>query len=435
MRILFVGYVWPEPRSSAAGQNIVSYILACKNAQFDVWFCSAADQTSDKVVDLKEFGVQAFTCKLNSNSFDEQVSSIAPDIVIFDRFLSFEQYAPRVKTACPEAMLVLDAEDLHFVRHARHQIHKRKHNKDNSKTFSSKMQRAFASSQEILSPEYVDLLYNQMSIREMACIYQADLTIVLSDFEERLLTSHFNVPESQVCHLPFILNWEAAPRSKVSFAEKQDCVFIGNYRHAPNYDAVLHLRQHIWPQLYKNFVKEKLDVCCHVYGAYMPKKVKQLESKQIQFFVHGFADDQFEVIENARLMLSPINFGAGVKGKLLDAMRVDTPSVTSPIGAEGISNLPWSGAISKTNEAFIQSAFELYIDEQKWQQTVKNGQTILKNQYSVDDNSMAFIKVITNTYAKLNHFRNNNFMQKLLWHHQFQTSKYMSQWIEAKNKL
>ncbi len=420
MHVLFVGFVWPEPTSSAAGQNILSYVNACLAQQWRVTFCSAAEPTGQSV-DLAKLGVTTFQAELNHSSFDKRVSELRPDIVIFDRFLSYEQFAWRVKQACPNAMLVLDAEDLHGLRHARHQY--LKHTSINNE---------LPAAETICETTHQHYLYNDISLRELACIYMADVTLVLSHFEQQLLRNTFNVPKHQIAHMPFIIN--PAEPSVLSYTQKQDFVFIGNFRHAPNYHAAKVLREQIWPKLYQILKSEHPNIACHVYGAYLSPKAKQLENKSLRFFVHGYAHDQFDVINQARVMLAPIAFGAGVKGKFLDAMQCHTPSVTSTIGSEGITHLPWAGKVCDNIADIITHSAHLYNNEADWQQANTNGKNILQHDYAYDSNQQAFIECLSKHHAALTTHRQNSFLQQLLSKQQFQSSKYMSQWIEAKNK-
>lgn len=429
MRVLFVGFVWPEPKSSAAGQNILSYINTCLAQNWQVYFCSSALQT-EQSLNLEVLGVQAFQSVLNCESFDLQVEEIAPDVVIFDRYLSFEQFAWRARQACPRALLVLDAEDLHFLRHARSLWVK-----------SQKGPLTFQAANTLLQKENQNTLYNDLLWRELTCILQADLTIILSEFEYALLKDNLGVPSHQLAHVPFILNkkTELSPTGNKAkplalYEQKQDFVFIGNFRHAPNFHAVKVLRENLWPQIYKELKAKGIDAKCHVYGAYLSPKAKQLENKKLNFLVHGYTEDQFESITNARVMLAPITFGAGVKGKLIDAMRCKTPSITTVIGAEGITHENWPGAICDTPEQFIAQAIRLYSCQNDWQLGMSHCTPTIDSYFNSEVSSKSFVDKIEHAISTVTQSRQTSIMQTLLWQNQFLASKYMSQWIEAKNK-
>lgn len=427
MHVLFIGFVWPEPKSSAAGQNILSYIETAREQDWQVSFCSAA-QVTEQTHDLASMGVHIFPVALNCNSFNQQITDLQADVVIFDRYLSFEQFAWRVKKCLPEALLVLDAEDLHCLRLARHSL-------VNEIAKAGNTGGEFMKSETLLQPEHIHLLHNETALREVACILQADITLVLSNFEFELLRDYFHVPSRQLAHIAFIFDVKPAftDRPLTDFEGKHDFIFIGNFRHAPNYHSVTTLAQQCWPTIYRELKLQYPDIACHVYGAYMSPKAKQLENKQTRFFVHGFANDQFSVIQQARVMLAPISFGAGVKGKLLDAMRCATPSVTSPLGYEGITHLAWHGLVANTINEFIDGAVRLYRDKDAWNESNNNAVAILHEQYQSARNKSKLVSIIEHTHRNLAQHRQANFMQSMLSHHQFQTSKYMSQWIEAKN--
>lgn len=425
LHVLFIGFVWPEPKSSAAGQNILSYAQACLHAKWRVSFCSSA-QPSEHSVNLQAMGIHTFDAELNCSTFNQELSALQPDIVIFDRFLSFEQFAWRVKQACPNALLVLDAEDLHCLREARHLLFKQMQKNGDTTTFMK--------ADDILLKENMPLLYNPICLRELTCIYQADLTLTLSDFEYTLLHKHFNVPKKQLAHVAFIFDesLDLLPY-KNERAQKHDFIFIGNFRHAPNFIAAKTLSEQCWPAIYKTLKASYPNISCHIYGAYMSPKAKQLEKTNLNLHLHGYAPNQFEVIAKARVMLAPISFGAGVKGKLLDAMQVNTPSVTTSIGLEGISQQHWQNTPNTIKE-FIQSAIELYNNAERWHSANEETTKILKTEYDAQQNTQKLIDAIKQAYESRDSLRAGNFLQQLLWQKQLQASKYMSQWIEAKNK-
>ena len=112
----------------------------------------------------------------------------------------------------------------------------------------------------------------------------------------------------------------------------------------------------------------------HVYGAYPTQQVLEFTNAYEGFFVHGFVEDASLVLENSRVLLAPLRFGAGIKGKFTSAMLSGTPNITTSIGAEGMcSGLPWNGFIVDDIEDFIDSAVELYTNEKRWKQAQQYG--------------------------------------------------------------
>ena len=94
-----------------------------------------------------------------------------------------------------------------------------------------------------------------------------------------------------------------------------------------------------------------------VYGAYPSPKVLELNKPKQNFYSKGRAKDACEIVKNAKVVLVPLRFGAGIKGKLLEAMQCGTPSVTSSIGAEAMAGtLDWNGFIKDTPNDFVEAA-------------------------------------------------------------------------------
>ena len=119
LNVVVIGYVWPEPNSSAAGQNMQSIIERCLAANFNVTFLTAATDSEHKA-DLEATGVSVKPIALNCSSFNTLLAQILPDVVIFDRYMTEEQFSWRVKEVCPNALRILNTEDLHSLRQARH---------------------------------------------------------------------------------------------------------------------------------------------------------------------------------------------------------------------------------------------------------------------------------------------------------------------------
>ncbi len=403
-KVLVIGYVWPEPNSSAAGSHMMSLLRLFKQQNWQVTFASPAART-EHMVDLAQEGIDSVSIALNCSSFDDFVSELQPDMVMFDRFMMEEQFGWRVEKNCPKAMRVLDTEDLQCLRQARHQ--------------AVKQQREFAIS---------DLMTSDLAMREIAAIYRCDLSLIISSYEMHLLEQHFNMAPATLHHLPFMVTPKEV--NSASFAQRQHFVSIGNFRHAPNWDAVLQLSQ-LWPEIRRQCLEAEL----HIYGSYPPPKATALHNPKTGFMVKGWAEDAHAVMANARVCLAPLRFGAGIKGKFIDAMQMGTPSVTTPIGSEGMTDgLPWPGKVAETEQAFIAGAVALYQDEQTWQQASEAGQALLKQVYDANTLGLGLIARLEALQANLATHRQGNFIGAMLRHHSMKSTQYMSQWIEAKNR-
>lgn len=405
--VLIIGYVWPEPNSSAAGARMLQLIDLFQRQGWQVTYASPAAD-SDHRADIEALGVTKATIELNSSSFDTFVQHCSPDIVMFDRFMMEEQFGWRVEQQCPQALRLLDTEDLHCLRHARHQ--------------AVKQQR----------PMVQQDLAGDLAIREVASILRCDLALMISAVEIKLLTDQFKVPEALLHHCRFMLpgiDTETMAQWP-EFDQRQHFISIGNFRHAPNWDAVLHLKQTIWP-----LIRQRLpDAQLHIYGAYPPPKATQLHNPKQGFYVLGWAEDAQAVMRSARVCLAPLRFGAGIKGKLVEAMQSGTPSVTTSIGAEAMHDeLPWNGMIEDQPQAFADQAVRLYTDQTVWQMQSARAAVIINRCYDRQAIGESLIERIEQLRPGLEQHRLDNFTGAMLRHHSMKSLQYMSQWIEAKN--
>ncbi|MBB1297476.1 glycosyltransferase [Pseudoalteromonas sp. SR41-7] len=404
-KVLVIGYVWPEPNSSAAGTHMMSLLNAFRAQNWDVEFATPAQRT-DHMVNLDDFGITSQSIALNCDSFDEYVKVYNPDIVMFDRFMMEEQFGWRVDKHCPNAIKILDTEDLQCLRNARHE--------------------AFKGEREFTTSD----LHSDIAKREIAAILRCDLSLIISSYEMSLLNSVFKIEPSLLHHLPFMVDLSSLPTSTKTFEQRQHFMTIGNFRHAPNWDAVLYL-QKIWPLIRKQLPKAEL----HIYGSYPPPKATALNNPKTGFLIKGWADNAFDVMQSARVCLAPLRFGAGIKGKLLEAMIMQTPSVTTYIGAEGMHNdLPWPGKIANTADDFANAAVEMYTNQSDFEQAQQDGNTLLNTLYDKAQLSTVLIKKIDSISSDLEAHREKNFTGQMLKHHTMRSTQYMSQWIAEKNK-
>ena len=407
-KVLIIGYVWPEPNSSAAGSRMMELIAFFQSQQYQITFACPAQQT-DHMVDLAALDINIKEITLNCESFDIFVRELQPNVVIFDRFMMEEQFGWRIIEQCPSALRILDTEDLFSLRHARHD--------------------AFKSNTPMTD---FDLLNSDMAKREVAAIFRCDLTLMISSVEIDLLIRLFKVDASLLHYLPFMFDEQQLNLSNPDFEQREHFVSIGNFRHAPNWDSVLRLKQDIWPLIRKKLPKAQLHIC----GAYPPPKATQLHNEKTGFLIKGWVDDAELTMQHAKVCLAPLRFGAGIKGKLAQAMVCGTPSVTTSIGAESMeSENPWGGAIHDEARDFADAAIELYEKQTLWQEAsnngIKNGQAMYDRIQHFKALTLALDKLINNIESH----RQLNFIGSMLNHHHHKSTQYMAQWIEVKNKL
>lgn len=376
---------------------------------WEVHFGSTASKNQNSL-DLSSIGVKEYSLELNSSSFDELISVIEPTMVVFDRFMTEEQFGWRVTELVPGALKILDTEDLHSLRKTRQECLKKEIE------FSSEF-----------------LLNSEIAKREIASIYRCDLSIMISSFEMDLLINTFQIPDTLLCHLPFCLDpiTEKQQMEWPSFEERAHFVSIGNFLHAPNLDATLQLKKEIWPRIRKQLPTAQL----HVYGAYPSQQVLQLHNEKEGFIVDAFVENADEVIANSKVLLAPLRFGGGLKGKLIQAMFNGTPSVTTEIGAEAMHDgRSWAGFIENDIVDFVRQSVKLYTDDSTWKTAQDNGVEIVNTLYNKEKHENQLIDRINNLQKTISQHRKENFIGRMLQHHSMNSYKYLSKWIEEKNK-
>ena len=405
--VLIIGYVFPEPNSSAAGTRMLQLIDFFINQNYTVVFATSCKKSTN-AFDLESLNVQVVEILLNHSSFDFFVKDLNPEVVLFDRFMTEEQFGWRITENCPDALRILDTEDLHFLRKTR--------------------QQSISSS----SGSANDFDLNDIAKREIASIYRSDLSLIISEAELKILIDKFKIDCSLLLYLPFMLDLNENPEQKQhsSFSERTDFVSIGNFLHPPNSDAIFYLKNDIWPLIKSQLPQANL----HVYGAYDTQAIRSMHNKKDGFLLHGYVEDAFEVVNSSRVLLAPLRFGAGLKGKLILAMQCGTPAAMSTIAAEGMfgSDQP-NGIIEDDPSLFVKKCIDLYTQESLWTEYQNKGDAVLKSRFNKSDHQLKLKERISLIQSTIQSHRSDNFIGQLLAHHQFQSTKYMSRWIEVKN--
>lgn len=407
-KLLIIGFVWPEPNSTAAGSRMMQLISIFQKEKYDITFVSTATKNPNSF-DLESIDITTNEIELNNSSFDSFIKELNPNVVLFDRFLTEEQFGWRVAENCPNALRILDTEDLHFLRKARQIALKNK----------------FKIS--------LELLMNDLAKREVASIYRCDITLIISKYESKLLRKTFKINKYLLIYIPFLVEPidTVVFKNYSSFKERSHFITMGNFKHEPNWNAVQYLKSEIWP-----LIRSKLpNAEMHVYGAYATEKVLQLNKPSEGFIIKGWAKNKEEAYCKHRVSLAPLLFGAGLKGKLIDAMVYGTPSITTSIGAEAMhKKLPWNGFICDDPKEFTAKAVELYQNDVIWKQAQENGVTIIEECYSKKKYGDKFIRKVSKIQQNLQTHRLQNFTGELLQFHTLRSTKYLAKWIEEKNK-
>ena len=444
LQILFIGTVFPEPVSSAAGVRTEALLEDFRARGDRIHFASPSDANRFSE-GLRARGIETHQIGPNDPAFDTLLKDLRPDVVVFDRFMLEEQFGWRVAEHAPDAIRVLDTIDLHFLRRWRGERLKQfiKSSERGEGTTVPHDDLTFLFTSDIAGlPAGPDGIETDDCLREIASILRSDLSLILSTFEFELLKARFPIPEGSLLELGF--SYPAPDKEKrLAFTERKHFASIGNFRHPPNRDSAFWMAKVLWPKLRAELASRgDHESEFHLFGAYPPKEIMELDAPKSRFRVFGPAADAIETLRTYRLVLAPIRFGAGIKGKIADAWSAGIPVVTTPIGAEGMSAWvngkpsPFAGEVARSEQEFAELSASLYTDSAKQSALIEAGDLALNTLYSPEANRTKLFDALEHlrTDGHLARAREKNLLGRILRADFHGRTKYFSKWIEAKTK-
>lgn len=209
--------------------------------------------------------------------------------------------------------------------------------------------------------------------RQLQTAAAADYTLVVAPEEAELLQRL--CPTAQVRVLS---NIHTVMPASGGAAGRRDLLFVGNFVHMPNRDAAQHFVADIWPQVRSHLP----DAVVRLVGLPVAE-VSALAAPDV--IVTGHVPDLAPFYAASRMAIAPLRFGAGVKGKVLEAMGYGLPVVMTPIAAEGTHARPDVDALIATTPAdFAAAVVRLYEDDELWQSLARHGQALVERWFLVD---------------------------------------------------
>ncbi len=259
------------------------------------------------------------------------------DAVILSRCATAAKHMADVRLHAPDARIIFDTVDLHFLRIGREA--------------------------ELTNNVDGQRVAQQTKQQEYALIGEADETWVVSELERDVLLEEVPGKDIEV-----VSNIVEIREPNLPFSARSDFLFIGSFLHPPNIDAVLFFVNDIYPLITAHLP----DVKCYVVGHSPPPEVLALASGNI--IVTGSMPDVRPLFESVKLSVAPIRYGAGVKGKINQSMGLGLPVVATSLAAEGMCLTHREDVLIADDPAgFAQCVVELYNSPQLWQRLSQNG--------------------------------------------------------------
>jgi len=210
---------------------------------------------------------------------------------------------------------------------------------------------------------------------EMAVMAQSDLTIVVSEVEVEELAR-----EAPAARVAVVSNIHEIDETETRREGRNGVLFIGGFQHPPNVDAVEFYAEQIWPL----FREQCPKVPTYIIGSKMPDRLRELGERH-GLVMLGFVEDLSPYFDECVLSIAPLRYGAGVKGKVNQALSFGLPVVGTPIALEGMGLIDQEHILMASEpEAFASAMAEAYSDEALWSKLSRNGRASLEGRFTPD---------------------------------------------------
>jgi GT2 family glycosyltransferase len=281
------------------------------------------------------------------------------DAILIARHYIAAKYIDTVRSYAPQAALVFDTVDLHFLREER----------------KAELEGSAAAAATAAATRAV----------ELDLIRRADLTFVVSPVEKTLLDSVLSGARVRV-----LSNIHELMPAGRPWAEREGLVFIGGFRHPPNTDAVLWYAREILPQVRRLLPGIKTTIV----GAEPPATIRTLAADDL--VVTGYVPDVEPWFTGCRVSIAPLRYGAGVKGKVNLAMSYGLPVVATPASVEGMSLSPGDDVlVAEDAEGFAEAIARVYRDEALWERLAAGGRANIRAHFSRDVARAAILEMLS----------------------------------------
>ena len=256
------------------------------------------------------------------------------------------QYLPLLRTLSPDTKIFIDTVDIHFLREAR----MAELENDN------KLRQKAKTTQKA----------------ELEIYRQADAIITVTENDWQAIQDF--LPGKPHGVIPNIHEVLASPSP---FADRQGLLFVGNFNHPPNGDAIRYFVQEIFP-----LVKRQIpEMTLTVLGNNPPEEIRSLNGPGLQ--VTGYVPSTLPYLQKARVAVVPLRYGAGMKGKVGEALAHGLPVVSTSIGAEGMGMVHGENILIADNPGeFARQIEDLYLNPTLWEKLSSQGQRKVREYWS-----------------------------------------------------
>lgn len=347
--LLMIDHYVPMYDKDAGSRTVYMYLELFVKMGFNVKFIGENFYRHEPYTSvLQKMGVEVLYGSYYAQNYQEwlRLNGKYIDYVFFNRPHITTKFIDVVKANTPNAKYMYYGHDLHYVRVAREAELKDNNSKmlEESNNWKKMEYDIFNKVDMIFYPSITEKheiakIDNNLDVRVLQPYAYSDIEDITYDYDKR-----------------------------------DGLLFVGGFRHGPNYDGIKWFLENVYP----NIVKKYPNIVIHIAGSYPPEELVKMGNKNI--IIEGFVTDEIlkELYNNARLVVVPLRYGAGIKGKVIEAMKMGTPVITTTCGAEGID----TDAICVDDT--LEKTIDLYQDKEWLQAHSKMGIQYIKNEYSME---------------------------------------------------
>jgi glycosyltransferase involved in cell wall biosynthesis len=281
------------------------------------------------------------------------------DVITLCRHYIAIQYVDLVRQHCPQAQVWFDTIDLHYLR----------------------LRRQYALDNNPATKSLSELAYRE----EMEVIKKSDITIVVSDVEVAEIAV-----EAPSARVEVVSNIHELHDGKTQREGREHIMFVGGFQHPPNVDAVEFFAEQIWPAFRASHPETK----ALIIGSKMPDSLRAYGERRGLEMV-GFVEDLTPYYQNCVMAIAPLRYGAGVKGKVNQALSFGLPVVGTAAAVEGMGLEHGREAMcADTPEDFVSAMTEVMTDTVLWQTLSEQGKASLARAFSTEVAEQALVGML-----------------------------------------
>ncbi|MCC8362401.1 glycosyltransferase [Lysobacter sp. A6] len=350
-QVLIVDAETPTPDRDSGSLRMINLMRLLREEGAHVVFLPANARHDGAYTEaLQQLGVETWYAPFAGNMpawFREHGPRF--DTIVLCRHYVASEMLPLARKYAPQARVVFDTIDLHYLRERR--------------------------GADVAGDAALRRSADRTRALELDCIARSDATLVVSDVERALLAQ--DAPGARV---EILSNLHRVAGPGQSFAHREDLVFVGGFRHPPNVDAVSWFVRDVFP-----LVRARLPVVrFHCIGGHVPESILALGAID-GVVVHGHVPDIEPYMQGARIALAPLRYGAGVKGKVNLSMAHGQPVVATSCAVEGMHLRDGEDVlVGDEPAAFADAIVRLYSDEALWTRLRDAALVSVEKHFSVD---------------------------------------------------